>query len=168
MVTLSRSGNSLRRSTAGAMDDTDALAWIEQVAEFFARQEGLPPITGRILGWLLVCEPPEQSAADIAAGIKASRASMTNNIRTLIAVGLIRRRTRAGERTAYYRIDDDAWEAALRRRIEGMAEFENIAAQGLALVGAESPRASRLRAAYDVYRWIGKLLGNPAEGQQPN
>jgi DNA-binding MarR family transcriptional regulator len=150
------------------MDDTDVLAWIEQVAEFFARQEGLPPITGRILGWLLVCEPPEQSAADIAAGIRASRASMTNNIRALIAVGLIRRRTRAGERTAYYCIDDDAWEAALRRRIEGMAEFENIAAQGLALVGAESARASRLRAAYDVYRWIGKLLGNPAEAQKPN
>jgi DNA-binding MarR family transcriptional regulator len=148
------------------MDDRDASTWIEQVAEFFARQEGLPPITGRILGWLMICEPPEQSAADIAAAIKASRASMTSNIRTLIAVGLIRRRTRAGERTAYYRIDDDAWEAAVRRRIEGMAEFENIAAQGLALVGADSPRASRLRAAYDVYRWVGTLFGNLTEPQR--
>jgi DNA-binding MarR family transcriptional regulator len=149
------------------MDDVDGSAWIEQVAEFFARQEGLPPITGRILGWLMICEPPEQSAAEIAVAIKASRASMTSNIRTLIAVGLIRRRTRAGDRTAYYRIDDDAWEAAVRRRIEGMAEFENITAQGLALMGADTDRASRLRAAYDVYRRVGKLLGNPAEADRP-
>jgi hypothetical protein len=149
------------------MDDVDGSAWIEQVAEFFARQEGLPPITGRILGWLMICEPPEQSAAEIAAAIKASRASMTSNIRTLIAVGLIRRRTRAGDRTAYYRIDDDAWEVAVRRRIEGMVEFENITAQGLALIGEDTDRASRLRAAYDVYRTVGKLLGNPAQANRP-
>ena len=54
------------------MDDVDGSAWIEQVAEFFARQEGLPPITGRILGWLMICEPPEQSAAEIAAAGSAS------------------------------------------------------------------------------------------------
>ncbi|BBY31793.1 GbsR/MarR family transcriptional regulator [Mycolicibacterium sediminis] len=141
-------------------DETRTLEWIEQVAEFFTRQEGLPPITGRILGWLMICEPPEQSAADIAGAIKASRASMTSNIRTLIAVGLIRRRTRAGERTAYYRIDDDAWEAAVRRRIEGMVEFEGITARGLTLVGADSDRASRLHAAYDVYRRVGKAFSH--------
>ena len=92
---------------------------------------------------------------------------MTTNIRTLLAVGLIRRRTRAGDRTAYYRIDDDAWEAALRRRIEGMVKFEDIAARGLQLVGPNTSRASRLRAAYTVYRWIGEIFANPAAGQPP-
>ena len=149
------------------MNDTAEMAWIEQVADFFADQEGLPPITGRILGHLMICEPAEQSAADIATAIKASRASMTSNIRTLLAVGLIRRRTRAGDRTAYYRIDDDAWEAALRRRIEGMVKFEDIAAQGLQLVGPDTLRASRLHAAYNVYRWIGEIFANPAAGQSP-
>lgn len=149
------------------MENAAEMAWVEQVADFFADQEGLPPITGRILGWLMICEPAEQSAADIATAIRASRASMTTNIRTLLAAGLIRRRTRAGDRTAYYRIDDDAWEAALRRRIEGMVKFEDIAAQGLALVGSDTPRASRLHAAYTVYQWIGEIFANPAAGQPP-
>jgi DNA-binding MarR family transcriptional regulator len=153
--------------TVEPMDNAAEMAWIEQVADFFADQEGLPPITGRILGYLMICEPAEQSAADIATAIKASRASMTSNIRTLLAVGLIRRRTRAGDRTAYYRIDDDAWEAALRRRIEGMVKFEDIAARGLQLVGPDTPRASRLHAAYIVYRWIGEIFANPAAGQPP-
>lgn len=141
----------------------DEMAWIERVATFFAGQEGLPPITGRILGWLMICEPAEQSAADIAKAIKASRASMTNNVRTLLAVGLIRRRTRAGDRTAYYRIDDDAWEAAVRARIDGMVAFERIAAEGLQLVGPDTDRASRLRAAYDVYRWVGEMFSDAGE-----
>jgi hypothetical protein len=147
--------------------DPAEMAWIEQVANFFADQEGLPPITGRILGWLMICEPAEQSAADIATAIKASRASMTSNIRTLMAVGLIRRRTRAGERTSYYRIDDDAWEAAVRRRIEGMVKFENIAADGLQLVGPETPRASRLHAAYNVYRWVAEVFASPGAELPP-
>lgn len=149
------------------MDADAEMAWIERVAEFFAAQEGLPPITGRILGWLMICDPAEQSAADIATAIKASRASMTTNIRTLMAVGLIRRRTRAGDRTAYYRIDDDAWEAALRRRIEGMVKFEQIAAAGLDLVGEDTERASRLRAAHDVYRWIGEVFTNSNAWNRP-
>jgi DNA-binding MarR family transcriptional regulator len=148
--------------------DAAEMAWIEHVAEFFGDQEGLPPITGRILGYLMICEPAEQSAADIAAAIKASRASMTSNIRTLLAVGLIRRRTRAGERTAYYRIDDDAWEAALRKRIEGMIKFEDIAARGLDLVGRDTSRASRLHAAYNVYRWIGQIFANPVASRPPS
>ncbi|WP_410626600.1 GbsR/MarR family transcriptional regulator [Amycolatopsis sp. cmx-8-4] len=142
----------------------DEEAWIEQVSAFFARQEGLPPITGRILGWLMICEPAEQSAADIAAGIKASRASMTANIRSLTATGLVRRYTRAGDRTAYYRLDDQGWETAVRRRIEGMSAFEDVLHQGLDLVGPDAERASRLRAAQSVYHWVGSLLRPPENG----
>jgi hypothetical protein len=134
--------------------------WVERVSAFFAKQEGLPPITGRILGWLMICEPVEQSAAQIATSISASRASMTDNVRMLVATGLVRRHTRAGDRTAYYRIDDDAWEAAVRRRIDGMTEFEGITADGLALVDCDSDRASRLHAAHAVYRWVGELFAN--------
>ena len=48
--------------------------------------------------------------AAAAEAIGASRASLTTNMRLLIASGLVRRLTRSGGRTAYYRIDDDMWE----------------------------------------------------------
>lgn len=147
------------------VDDREALAWVEEVSAFFARQEGLPPITGRILGWLMICEPAEQSAADIATGIKASRASMTANIRALTATGLVRRYTRAGDRTAYYRLDDEGWETAVRQRIEGMSAFETVLNRGLHLVGPDAERASRLRAAQTVYHWVGSLLRAPEKGE---
>ena len=94
--------------TAPRVDRKTLLLWVERAATFFSQRYGLPPITGRILGWLMICDPPEQSAGDIAEAIGASRASLTTNMRLLTATGLVHRLTRSGGRTAYYRIDDDA------------------------------------------------------------
>ena len=102
-------------------DRDELLNWVEHVATFFAERFGLPPITGRILGWLMVCDPPEQSAGEIAKAIGASRASLTTNMRMLTVSSLVRRRSRPGGRTTYFRIDDDAWEKVSRQRIASMA-----------------------------------------------
>ena len=134
------------------------LAWAEQVATFFAEHYGLPPITGRILGWLMICNPPEQSAGDIANAIGASRASLTTNLRFLTGSGLVRRLTRPGARTTYYRVDDDMWETVICRRIASMMSFSRITEQGMALIGADSPRAARLRAAHDFFVWMTELM----------
>jgi DNA-binding transcriptional regulator GbsR (MarR family) len=137
---------------------TQLLTWAERVATFFAEHYGLPPITGRILGWLMICDPPEQSAGEIAEAIGASRASLTTNMRFLIGSGLVRRLTRPGGRTSYYRIDDGMWDAVIRRRIASMASFSRITLDGMNLVGANTPRASRLRAAHDFFEWMARLL----------
>jgi hypothetical protein len=61
------------------MDD-ERQRWVERVATFCVEEWGLPPITGRVLGWLMICDPPEQSAGGIADAIQTSRASLTSNI----------------------------------------------------------------------------------------
>jgi predicted transcriptional regulator len=136
------------------------LGWVERVATFFAEHYGLPPITGRILGWLMVCDPPEQSPAQIAAAINASRASLTTNMRLLIASGLVHRLTRAGGRTAYYRIDDDMWQKVIQRRIASMMSFSEIAKDGAKLLGDDTPRAARIRAAHDFFEWMATLMSS--------
>src|SRR5215470_6848618 len=136
------------------VDRKRLLDWVERVATFFAEHYGLPPITGRIIGWLMVCDPPEQSPAQIAAAINASRASLTTNMRLLIASGLVHRLTRAGGRTAYYRIDDDMWQKVIQRRIASMMSFSEIARDGIDLLGTDSPRAARIRAAHDFFEWL--------------
>ncbi len=128
--------------------------WVERVAAAFAQHFGLPPITGRILGWLLICDPPEQSAGEIADAIGASRASLTTSMRLLTVGDLVRRRHRPGERTTYFRIDDDAWEKVIRQRIVGMASLREITEDAMALIGPDSERASRVRAAHAFFGWL--------------
>ncbi len=156
-------------ATQSSADRAHLLGWVERVATFFAEHYGLPPITGRILGWLMVAEPAEQSAGEIADAIGASRASLTSNMRLLTASGMVRRLTRPGGRTAFYRIDDDMWQVVVRRRLAAMMSFSRITEDGMALVGAETPRAGRLRAAHRFFDWAADLLSNAPgpDGAQP-
>jgi DNA-binding MarR family transcriptional regulator len=141
-------------------EDARILVWVDRLGEFFEVNYGMAPITGRIVGWLLVCDPAEQSAGEISAAIKASRASLTTNVRALIASGLVRRLRRAGARTAYYRIDDAAWEAMFRRRVASLAAVEPLTDEGARLLGAGSPRAARLRAMQEVFAWFEALIAD--------
>ncbi|MBB5777993.1 helix-turn-helix domain-containing protein [Nonomuraea jabiensis] len=129
-------------------DDRErTLEWVERVATFCGDAWGLAPITGRVLGWLLICTPAEQSAGEIADAIGASRASMTSNLRLLTSIGLVRRHTRPGERTTYYRIEDDAFEKVVRQRLASFAAFGEIAEEGLELGGEDEERTRRIRSA---------------------
>lgn len=130
-------------------------AWVEQVATYFTRHYGIPPIRGRVMGWLMVCEPAEQSAGEIATAIQASRASLSGALQVLTASGLVQAITRPGTgRTVYYRITDDAWAATLRRRFAALTSFLTITRQGLRLFPPESPARGRVLAAHELFSWL--------------
>ncbi|MFD0689107.1 GbsR/MarR family transcriptional regulator [Actinomadura fibrosa] len=131
--------------------------WVERVAAFCVEEWGLPPITGRILGWLMICDPAEQSAGQIAEVIQASRASLTSNMRFLTAIGLVKKVRRPGDRVSYYRIEDDAWQKVIQRKLEGLSAFGEIADEGLTIAGGERHRTERIKAAQDSLTWLQNL-----------
>jgi hypothetical protein len=136
---------------------------------YFADQDRVPLIAGRILGWLMICDPPEQSAEEIAIAIGASRASLTTNLRLLNRIGFVRQLTRPGARTTYYRVDDHAWEAVVRRQIVSLTALGEITQAGMELVGPSTTRATRIRAAHDIFRWMQKVFAEapPLRGSRP-
>ncbi|MEV0353034.1 transcriptional regulator [Nonomuraea sp. NPDC050680] len=142
---------------SGQLQRERLLRWVERVAAFCVEEWGLPPITGRILGWLMICDPAEQSAGQIAEVIGASRASLTSNMRFLTAIGLVKKVRKPGDRTAYYRIEDDAWQKVIQRKLESLSAFGEIADEGLDIAGGEGPRAERIKAAHDSLTWLQNL-----------
>jgi hypothetical protein len=134
------------------MDPEDpVLEWVERVSMYLAR-DGVPPIAGRVLGWLMVCDPPEQSAGQISDAIGASRASLTSNLRLLTTMGFLGARTRPGNRTTYYRMADDAWSIVVRRQIETMASFLDLSRDGITLAGPGND--DRVRQAHRTFEWM--------------
>lgn len=138
-------------------DHTQLMQWVERVTAFLAR-DGVPPIAGRILGWLMICDPPEQSAAQISAAIGASRASLTTNMQVLTTMGVVSRRTRPGIRTAYYHVQEDAWEKVVRRQIDSLASFCKITSAGMNLIGPDNDRAARIREAHQTFDWMAQVF----------
>ncbi|WP_211226790.1 GbsR/MarR family transcriptional regulator [Amycolatopsis benzoatilytica] len=134
--------------------------WVDRVADFLTSEYHLPPIACRVLGWLMACDPPEQSAARIAEAVGASRASLTTNLRLLTDAGLVVKRPGRGERTVYYRMDDDAWQRVLRRRIATLDSFRDLTRAGVGLVERAGGDASRVRSAGDAFASMAEALAD--------
>jgi hypothetical protein len=52
------------------------------------------------------------------------------------------------------------WEKVIRRRIASMMSFGTLTKDAIGLLGADSPRAARIRAAHDFFEWMAKLLAS--------
>ena len=64
----------------------------------FLGASGMTPMGGRMWGWLLICDPPEQTADDLATALRASRGAISGTARMLETAGMIKRLTRPGDR----------------------------------------------------------------------
>jgi DNA-binding transcriptional regulator GbsR (MarR family) len=132
----------------------DELAFVDDVAGFFAR-EGLPLISGRVIGWLLISDPPEQSAAQIAEALQVSRSSISTAARLLTPSGLVEGVRRRGERQEYLRIAADGWSRMLERRYAQAAGFREVTERGLrALEGSAPQRRERLANVNRLYGFL--------------
>ncbi|GGL19227.1 GbsR/MarR family transcriptional regulator [Planomonospora parontospora] len=137
------------------IDPSDAeLDFVDEVAAFFAR-EGMPLIAGRVIGWLLISDPPEQSAAQLADVLRVSRSSISSATRLLTPSGLVGGVRRRGERQEYFRIAVDGWSRMLANRYAKTAAFRELTETGLrALADSPPQRRERLHNVNELYRFL--------------
>src|SRR5215475_14960835 len=118
---------------------TDAeITFADHAGRFYARRYGLAPMVGRLLGYLAICDPREQSIGELAEALLASRSAIANAVNTLDTLGLIRRSRAAGERMDRIRIDM----AAPRSTGLDVTEYQeqaDLAREGLALLADAPP-----------------------------
>jgi DNA-binding transcriptional regulator GbsR (MarR family) len=87
------------------MPSDGELTYADHVGRFYARRYGMAPMVGRLLGYLSVCEPKEQTIAELADDLLASRSAIAGAVAKLEAQSLIKRSRSAGERMDRVRID---------------------------------------------------------------
>ena len=85
---------------------TDAeITFADHAGRLYARRYGMAPMVGRLLGYLAICDPREQSIADLAEALLASRSAIAGAVKTLEGLGIVRRSRSAGERMDRVNID---------------------------------------------------------------
>jgi hypothetical protein len=88
-----------------AMPSDAEITFADHTGRFYARRYGFAPMVGRLLGYLAVCEPREQSIGELAEALLASRSAIAGAVNTLETLRLIERSRAAGERMDRVRID---------------------------------------------------------------
>src|SRR5215208_997445 len=122
--------------------DEERVRYVEEFGLLFG-QFGLSKMLGRVLGVLMISDPPERSAEELAEELGASRGSISQTTRSLIQMSLVQRWSKPGERRDYFRIKPGAWHEIMRREMEALGSFRKRAEGGLALLVPEDPHAGR-------------------------
>jgi len=118
---------------------------------------GLPPSYGKLLGWLLVCDPPYQTSAELAEALDLSKGSVSTGMRMLETGRLVRRVALPGRRGHAYEMVPDAFMQVSES--DNFRVFRELMERGLTVVGGDdAPGAERLRHTRDFYAFVEREL----------
>lgn len=125
------------------MRSDELLDFADEMGRFYARRYGLAPMTGRLVGWLMVCDPSAQTAADLAFALGVSRSAIGTAIAILERWGYIQRSRPPGQRAEVIRLHAAVTERSLSDPQEYLDQAK-LARRGLELLDGEST-ARRMR-----------------------
>src|SRR5437868_1757412 len=120
----------------------DLWRFTDATGEWVSKSYGLPRMTGRAFAWLLVCDPPEQTAAQLAEALDASKGAISGATAMLVRLGLVDRLHVRGERADRFRVRPDTWDDQIRD--PGADQARALVAQGLDAL-ADEPASRRAR-----------------------
>lgn len=130
---------------------------VSQYVERFAgvlANSGVPTMSARVMGAMLVSPDGTMTAAELADLLKISQPAVSGAVRQLLQVSFISRERQPGSRKDHYRIRDDVFAAILERRNLALSEWESTSRSGAALFGEDSPVGHRLTEAADFFAFI--------------
>ncbi|MBL8156898.1 MAG: MarR family transcriptional regulator [Anaerolineae bacterium] len=125
------------------MDTTDKKQQFVEDCGLYFERVGLTRIAGKIIGWLLICEPPYQDQMDMVTALGASKSSISVALKDLTTLYLVERFTVPGDRRTFYRTSKDMWSRSFRARMHQLTELKELGERGLAALDGESPQRRR-------------------------
>ena len=128
--------------------------FVEEMGQFLGSL-GMTPMSGRMWGYLLICETAEQTAAEIATALHASRGAISGTARLLATSGLIRRTKRAGDRREYFSAPPEGLDLLLGSASAIYRQMRGIAERGLEAIADRPPESkARLQEFHDVMGFV--------------
>ena len=133
-------------------------AFVEEMGQYLA-SVGMTPMSGRMLAWMLICDPVEQTAADLSDNLQASRGAISGAARALETAGFIRRSRRRGDRREYFSVPA----GAIRNLLAGAGQIYHrmtvIASHGVGVVADLPPPArERIEEFHDFVAFVEQVF----------
>ncbi len=121
---------------------TDAeITFADHMGRFYARRYSFPPMVGRLIGYLSVCDPPDPTIGDLAEALLASRSAIAGAVKVLETIHVVQRSRVAGERMDRIRIDLSSPES-MGMDVTEYEELLELAREGLEVL-RDAPAARR-------------------------
>jgi DNA-binding transcriptional regulator GbsR (MarR family) len=120
-----------------AVMPTDAeITFADHMGRFYARRFSFPPMAGRLLGYLAVCDPPNPTIGELADALLASRSAIAGAVKVLETIHAAQRTRVAGERMDRVRITT---QQATQMGVSEYEELRELAREGLEVLRDAPP-----------------------------
>lgn len=94
---------------------------------------------GRILGWLMICEPAHQSASELVEALEISTGSVSTQVRFLEELQFVGRITFPGDRITYYQLKPDVWVHVMWTEMDHLKRMMAVSEAGARVIPEERP-----------------------------
>ena len=143
-----------RAARSASRDDPDAaLRFVEDFALLLV-DAGVPRMPARVFACVLADDSAALTAGDLAERLQVSPAAISGAVRWLTQMHLLTRAREPGARRDHYRVRDDQWYEATVFKTAALLRFEDVLAEGVALVGADTPAGRRLRETQEFFAFF--------------
>ncbi|HEX2152467.1 MAG TPA: MarR family transcriptional regulator [Acidimicrobiia bacterium] len=141
-----------------SQDNDQLLRFVERFA-MVMEEAGLPRMAARVFAYVLAEDSDHYTAAELAEGLRVSRAAISGAVRVLVQTGMLTRQRRPGSRVDEYRIDDDdVWAAINDQRVPYLYRWADAIAEGVDLVGRDTRGGRRLRQSQAYFLFMAEEL----------
>lgn len=120
---------------------------------------GLPRAAGKVLAWMMICDPPERSSDQLMKELGLSRGTISSMTRLLETMSHIETVSVPGSRRRLYRIREESFGGVFEDRLKWLAAIRDIATEGLEDIKPLSPFSQKkLEQLHEFYAFLVKRL----------
>jgi DNA-binding transcriptional regulator GbsR (MarR family) len=140
-----------------ASSDDRSADELRRFVEHFAlllTEAGLPRMPARAFACILADDSGQLTAAQLAERLEVSPAAISGAVRYLTQVGMLVRGREPGARVDHFRLHDDVWAGMYTSRLIALRRWEDALAEGVDLLGTDSPAGRRLEESRDFFAFL--------------
>lgn len=142
----------------------DALLWFVEQFALILKDSGMDRMAARVFAYVLAEDSDRYTAAELADGLGVSRAAISAATRSLVGAGLLAREREPGARADHFRVyDDDVWAAIYEQRTSLLSRYEEVVAEGVELLGANTRGGKRLLQTLAYFEFMGVAMREVVE-----
>ncbi|MCD9899106.1 hypothetical protein LUR56_01120 [Streptomyces sp. MT29] len=135
-------------------------SFVDAVARHYHEAHGVTWEKGRVMAWMIISDPVEQTLPQICAAVDATPDQIEQLIEQLVLAGLYQRIETPGAETRY-RLVDDGYPKAVSDTFASWPEYRSIFQYGLeALADASEERRRRIA---EIEELFGHIVGDLAD-----
>jgi DNA-binding transcriptional regulator GbsR (MarR family) len=138
----------------------ELLRFVERFAMALA-DFGMQRMPARVFAYVLADDAERYTAAELASALRVSPAAISGAVRHLVQARLLGKEREPGERVDTYRVyDSDLWYTIIIQRDQLIEPFMRLTAEGVELLGPDTPGGRRMRETYEFYQFMHRKLAS--------